>query len=85
MKTRRQETHAVKSALIAAGYSGVTVRHGNGTTWGWLHIRANLHGNGPRDWRAQHDAIRRLAETRSGRDTDSMRAQITIELQRRED
>lgn len=85
MKTRRQETHAVRSALIAAGFSGVTVRHGAGTTWGWLHIRADLRGDNDQGWRAQHDRVQRIAEERSGRNTEYSRSQITIELHRKED
>lgn len=34
---RKQETQAVKTALIKAGYQSVSVTHGRGTAWGWLH------------------------------------------------
>lgn len=35
---RKAETKAVKAALIAAGFKGVSVKHGRGTAWGWLDI-----------------------------------------------
>ena len=38
---RKQETRIVKQALVEAGYTGVTVGHGTGTAYGWLHIGVN--------------------------------------------
>ena len=34
---RKAETKAVKKALLDAGIKA-RVRHGSGTSWGWLHI-----------------------------------------------
>lgn len=39
---RKQETKLVKSALKAAGFEGVRVTHGKGTSWGWLDIYFDL-------------------------------------------
>lgn len=43
--TRREETMAVKQALVAAGFDNniLKVRHGTGTSWGWLKIYAEIH------------------------------------------
>ena len=42
---RKQETTAVKRALIQAGFdkNNVRVKHGNGTAWGWLSVHADIH------------------------------------------
>jgi len=42
---RKQETTAVKRAIIQAGFenNNVRVTHGKGTAWGWLHIHADIH------------------------------------------
>ena len=38
MLERKQETRIVKEALARAGYQDISVRHGTGTAWGWLHV-----------------------------------------------
>ena len=38
MIERKQETKAVKTALLEAGCQNVSVKHGTGTAWGWLHV-----------------------------------------------
>jgi len=38
---RLAETKTVKVALTKAGYTGVRVSHGTGTTWEWLYIKCN--------------------------------------------
>ncbi len=38
---RKHETKAVKQALASNGFTGISVGHGTGTAWGWLHIRIN--------------------------------------------
>lgn len=42
---RKQETTAVKRALVSKGFenNNIRVTHGKGTAWGWLHIDAKLH------------------------------------------
>ena len=40
-KTHREETKAVKEALVKAGFPNVRVGHGTGTAWGWLEIRCD--------------------------------------------
>jgi hypothetical protein len=40
-KSHRDETKAVKEALLKAGYNHVRVNHGTGTTWGWLIIHCD--------------------------------------------
>jgi len=37
-KTHREETKAVKDALLKAGFTNVRVGHDRGTAWGWLLI-----------------------------------------------
>jgi hypothetical protein len=37
-ETHKEETKAVKAALVAAGLDVLKVGHGHGTAWGWLHI-----------------------------------------------
>jgi hypothetical protein len=39
---RKEETRAVKKALVAAGYTTARVKHGTGTAWGWLKSYATL-------------------------------------------
>ncbi len=41
-ENHKQETKAVKDALLGAGYMGVKVGHGKGTAWGWLHIAVQV-------------------------------------------
>ena len=42
---RKEETGIVKRALIRAGFdkNNVRVKHGVGTSWGWLKVYADLH------------------------------------------
>jgi len=42
---RKQETSAVKRALVQAGFdkNNIRVKHGNGTAWGWLSVSADIH------------------------------------------
>ena len=42
---RKQETTAVKRAIIQAGFdqNNLRVKHGKGTAWGWLHVYADIH------------------------------------------
>jgi hypothetical protein len=37
----REETKAVKEALLKAGYTHVRVNHGTGTAWAWLLIQCD--------------------------------------------
>lgn len=39
--THREESRAVKDALIKSGYKNCQVGHGRGTAWGWLEIKAS--------------------------------------------
>ena len=45
MLERKQETRIVKEALAAKGYRDISVKHGTGTAWGWLH--ANITTDKP--------------------------------------
>ena len=40
-RTHREETKAVKDALIQAGFTNVRVGHGTGTAWGWLKVHCD--------------------------------------------
>ncbi len=39
MLDRKQETKAVKAALVKAGIPVISVKHGHGTAWGWLTVK----------------------------------------------
>jgi hypothetical protein len=44
---RREETKAVKRALAMAGFETARVKHGTGTSWGWLKVYIDIpHGPG---------------------------------------
>jgi hypothetical protein len=47
---RRQETTAVKAALVKAGIPVTHVKHGTGTDWGWLEIYLDVVGVQPNIW-----------------------------------
>ncbi len=40
-RTQREETKAVKDALVQSGFTNVRVGHGAGTSWGWLKIHCD--------------------------------------------
>jgi len=40
-KTHREESKAVKDALLKAGFTNVKVSHGVGTAWAWLLIHCS--------------------------------------------
>ena len=42
---RKLETKIVKRALIQAGFTGVRVGHGVGTSHGWLYCHINQRGD----------------------------------------
>ena len=44
--THAAESKAVKAALVEAGYSDVSVTHGKGTAWSWLHVSVSAQGAG---------------------------------------
>ncbi len=44
--THAAESKAVKAALIEAGYSDVSVTHGKGTAWSWLHVSVSVQKPG---------------------------------------
>jgi hypothetical protein len=66
---RREETTAVKRALVAAGFdnNNLRVRHGTGTAWGWLKIYVDIHILGPSHWDDSYNRILEVAIKASGR------------------
>ena len=67
-KTHREETKAVKEALVKAGFPNVRVGHGTGTAWGWLEIRCDAKpGQSYQDKRSE---ALRLARAITGRGGD---------------
>ncbi len=40
--THKEETKAVKAALVKAGYADARVGHGSGTAWGWLDLKVSI-------------------------------------------
>jgi len=67
-KTHRDETKAVKDALLKAGFTNVRVGHGRGTAWGWLEISCDAKpGQSYQDKRTE---VIRLAKAVTGRHGD---------------
>jgi len=64
---RREETTAVKRALVAAGFDKPRVKHGTGTAWGWLKIYVDIHILGPSHWNNSYNRILEVAIKASGR------------------
>lgn len=74
-KTHREETKAVKEALLNAGYTNVRVGHGTGTAWGWLDIYCDdkvfLQCNNPgRSFQDKRVEVLRIAKAVTGRHGD---------------
>lgn len=64
-KTHREESKAVKDALIKAGFTNVRVSHGTGTSWAWLEIRCEAKlGQNYQDKRTE---VLQLAKAVTGR------------------
>lgn len=71
-KTHAEETKAVKQALKKAGIPFLSVRHGSGTSWGWLKINIgpdpdNENLTYPGEWRKRIDDVLRIAHEITGR------------------
>ena len=65
---RLLEIKTVKAALIKAGYTGVRVRHGAGTAWGWLDIKCDeLPSQG---WRNKYNEVLIIVQQVTGRHGD---------------
>lgn len=62
---RMAETKAVKAALIEAGYAGVKVGHGRGTSWGWLHIKCDEKPE--QTWQEKYANVEKIAQQVTGR------------------
>ena len=66
-KTHREETKAVKEALVKAGFPNVRVGHGTGTAWGWLEIRCDAKpGQSYQDKRVEAIRIAKDVTARHG-------------------
>lgn len=66
-KTHREETKAVKDALVKAGFTNVRVGHGTGTAWGWLEIRCDAKpGQSYQDKRVEATRIAKAVTGRHG-------------------
>ncbi len=75
--THREESKAVKTALVAAGYTGVSVTHGTGTAWSWLEIHAQQKLG--QAWEAAWRDILRIAHLVTGR-TGDYEGEINVHL-----
>ena len=62
----REESLAVKEALVKAGYRNVKVKHGTGTAYGWLDIWAESD----EDWQTIRGNVIRIAKQVTGRHGD---------------
>ena len=71
-KNHREESKAVKDALIEAGFTNVKVGHGRGTAWGWLkiHCAAKLGQSFPRSFQENRVEVIRIAKAVTGRHGD---------------
>jgi hypothetical protein len=66
-KTHREETKAVKDALLKAGFTNVRIGHGRGTAWGWLEIRCdNKDGQSFQEKRIEAIRIAKAVTGRTG-------------------
>jgi len=63
--THREETRAVKKALIEEGIPVKKVGHGTGTAWAWLHIYLD-----PSDKMDYYEEVIRIAQEVTGRHGD---------------
>jgi len=79
---RRNETRGVRTALKQAGYTGIRVKHGAGTTWGWLYVAVDRPVED--DYLTELGRVERLVETTSGRDTEYTKGQIAVTLRKME-
>jgi len=79
---RRNETGGVRAALKQAGYTGISVKHGAGTTWGWLYVAVDRPGED--DYLTELGRVERLVATVSGRDTEYIKGQIAVTLRKME-
>jgi len=79
---RRNETNGVRAALKAAGYTGISVKHGNGTTWGWLYVTVDRPVRS--SYLMAQGCVCRLVVETSGRDTEYTRGQVMVTLRKME-
>ena len=71
-KTHREETKAVKDALLKAGFTNVKVGHGTGTAWAWLdiHCTASYPQAGWESYQNRRLEVLRVAKAVTGRHGD---------------
>lgn len=84
---RKEETRAVKEALVKAGIPA-KVRHGKGTAWGWLHInigdakkRGGIEEDGHRyttQEQALHEKVIKIALEVTGRTRNEYDGNISL-------
>ncbi len=65
---RKNETKAVKAAVIKAGYQHVRVKHGTGTACGWLDIHADQKPG--QIWQETDRDLVRIVQSVTGRHGD---------------
>jgi len=76
--THREESKAVKDALVKAGYTNVKVGHGTGTAWSWLKIHCERKPDQTFDQSYMH--IIGIAQGVTGRHGD-YNGQINVYIQ----
>lgn len=67
--THREETKAVKEALVKAGFQNVHVGHDRGTAWSWLKIRCDPKPE-HKTWQDKRIEVIRIAKAVTGRSGD---------------
>lgn len=67
-KTHREETKAVKEALLKAGFPNVRVGHSTGTAWAWLAIHCDAKPG--QSWQDKRIEALRIAKAVTGRHGD---------------
>ena len=68
MIERRKETRIVKQAMKDAGYTGIRVRHGTGTAWGWIDVHADRDET--RKYSDQRNQLIQVVQEATGRHGD---------------
>jgi len=67
-KTHREESKAVKDALLKAGFANVRVGHDRGTAWAWLKIHCD--GKPEQSFQDKRAEVLQIAKAVTGRHGD---------------
>ena len=82
---RAAESRNAKKALKDAGYTGVSVTHGRGTSWGWMHAYVDRRGDTVDGWHREYERIIEIVARATGRTTSYERGRINVSQNRKEE